>query len=59
MSIFRKLREHKMQGIYKITLRASDGQEKTELAWFPTETTKQYYCDRANKYGMQITIKEV
>jgi len=43
-----------MAGIYELTLRAPDGQERRMLAWLPTEAIRQDFYEKARQNGISI-----
>jgi hypothetical protein len=43
-----------MMGVYDLTLRASDGQERKMLAWLPTEAVRQDFYEKARRNGLEI-----
>ena len=43
-----------MNGVYDLTLRASDGRERRMLAWLPTEAVRQDFCEKARRNGIEI-----
>ena len=43
-----------MNGIYELTMRATDGRERRTLAWFPTEEVRQDFYEKARKRGLEI-----
>ena len=43
-----------MNGVFDITLRAKNGQERNQLQWFPTPAARQELCDRWRKRGIEI-----
>jgi len=43
-----------MTGIYDITLRSPDGQERRFAAWFPSEGVRQEFYREARKRGLEI-----
>lgn len=43
-----------MNGIYELTLRAKNGQERRILAWLPTEACRQDFYDKARKRGLTV-----
>lgn len=48
-----------MTSIYKINLRAADGQERRELEWLPSKAARCDLCLRARRNVMEMKIKEV
>ena len=44
-----------MNGIYELTLRAKNGQERNQLQWFPTSATRSELYDRWRKRGIEVT----
>lgn len=45
-----------VQGIYSLTLRAPNGQERNTLAWLPTEAVRQDFYQKARKRGLEVII---
>ena len=45
------------KGIYELTLRALDGQERKTLVWFPNEQVRQDFYRRATQRGLEVTEK--
>lgn len=43
-----------MTGIYELTLRSATGEERTTLAWFPTEAVREDYHAKAARRGLEI-----
>lgn len=43
-----------MEGVYELTLRASDGREWHELVWLPTDESRQDFYEKARKRGLEI-----
>ena len=43
-----------MQGIYELTLRTADGQERRIIAWLPTEAVKQDFYEKCRTRGLEI-----
>lgn len=43
-----------IQGIYSLTLRAPNGQERKTLAWLPTEAVRQDFYAKARKHGLEV-----
>ena len=48
-----------MPGIYELTLKAPDGQERRILAWLPTEAVKQDFYEKCRRRGLRIFQGEV
>ena len=46
-----------MNQVFSITLRASDGRERTDLWWLPNAACRNDLYDKAAKRGLQITNK--
>lgn len=44
-----------MTGIYELTLRAKNGQERRQLQWFPTPATRQELYNRWRQRGIEVT----
>ena len=44
-----------MNGIYELTLRAANGQERNRLQWFPTPAARSELYDRWRKRGIEVT----
>lgn len=44
--------------VFELTLRAGDGRERRELAWFPTEAVRQDFYDKARRNGLTVTINK-
>lgn len=44
-----------MTGIYELTLRAANGQERRQLQWFPTAATRTELYDRWRQRGIEVT----
>ena len=40
--------------IYELILRAPDGRERRELAWFPNDRVRQDFYDKARKRGLEV-----
>lgn len=40
--------------VYRLILRAPDGQERRTLAWFPTDAARQSYYAKAHRRGLEI-----
>lgn len=47
-----------MTGVHELTLRAADGRERRELAWFPTEAVRQDFYDKARRNGLTVIINK-
>ena len=45
-----------VNGVYDLTLRASDGRERRTLAWLPTEAIRQDFYEKARRNGIKIEI---
>ena len=45
-----------VNGVYELTLRASDGRERRIIAWFPTEAVRQDFYEKARRNGIEIVI---
>ena len=43
-----------MNGVFDITLRAKNGQERNQLQWFPTAAARSELYDRWRKRGIEI-----
>lgn len=44
-----------MKGIYELTLRAKNGQERKQLQWFPTPASRSELYERWRKRGIEVT----
>ena len=44
-----------MNGVFDITLRAANGQERSQLQWFPTPAVRQELYERWRKRGIEVT----
>ena len=47
-----------MNGVFDITLRAKNGQERNQLQWFPTPAARQGLYDRWRQRGIEIVNKK-
>ena len=47
-----------MNGVFDITLRAKNGQERNQLQWFPTPAARQELYDRWRQRGIEIVNKK-
>ena len=43
-----------MDGLHIFTLRASNGRERTDLWWLPTEACLQDFYDKARRRGLTV-----
>lgn len=43
------------EGVYALTLRAPNGEERKTLAWLPNEQVRQDFYDKAAKRGLTVT----
>ena len=43
-----------MTGIYELTIRAANGQERRQLQWFPTTAARTELYERWRKRGIEI-----
>ena len=43
-----------VNGVYDLTLQASDGRERQMLAWLPTEPVRQEFYEKARRNGLEI-----
>ena len=43
-----------MNEVFDITLRAANGQERSQLQWFPTPAARQELYERWRKRGIEI-----
>ena len=43
-----------MTGIYELTLRAKNGQERNQLQWFPTPAARSELYERWRQRGIEI-----
>ena len=41
-------------GVYALTLRAPNGQERKTLAWLPNEQVRQDFYQKARKRGLEV-----
>jgi hypothetical protein len=41
-------------GVYALTLRAKNGQERKTLAWLPNEAVRQDFYGKARKNGLEV-----
>lgn len=48
-----------MNTIHTLTLRTKDGREQRTLAWFPTETVRQDFYNKARRKGLEIIENEL
>ena len=46
-------------GVYELILRAPDGRERKTLVWFPNETVRQEYYQRAAQRGLEVTERSL
>ena len=44
-----------MNGVFDITLRAQNGQERKQLQWFPTPAARSELYERWRKRGIEVT----
>ena len=44
-----------MNGVFDITLRAQNGEERKQLQWFPTAAARQELYERWRKRGIEVT----
>ena len=44
-----------MNGIYELTLRAKNGQERNQLQWFPTPAARQELFERWRQRDIEVT----
>jgi len=44
-----------MNGVFDITLRAQNGEERKQLQWFPTPAVRQELYERWRKRGIEVT----
>ncbi len=44
-----------MTGIYELTLRAKNGEERRQLQWFPTPAARQELYERWRQRGIEVT----
>ena len=48
-----------MNGIYELTMRATDGRERRTLAWFPTEEVRQDLHEKAERKGLTVEENKI
>lgn len=48
-----------LTGVYALTLRAPDGQERRTLAWFPNGQVRQDFYEKARRNGLEILNNEL
>ena len=47
-----------MTGIYELTLRAKNGEERNQLQWFPTPAARSKLYERWHKRGIEVTSEK-
>lgn len=47
-----------MNGVFDITLRAKNGEERNQLQWFPTPAARTELYERWRKRGIEVTISK-